>query len=356
MSRETSPGGARRILMLAPLFLPHIGGVERHVDGVARDLVRRGHTVTVLTFKHEPALPETETREGVRILRAPSRGRRSIWSWLLRHGALLRESDVVHCHDYITFYHWYLPFRFLLPSTPVFVTFHGFEAYPPPASAIRARRLVAGLANGYLCVGEYLAKWYGTPCPNVILGAVERKDEAASHGKEAGLVLLGRLENDTAPAEVFQGLRILKERSRLEFRIDVCGDGSLRPSLEAYATRHGLEATFHGFVSDPTPFLSAARFTVASGYLSMLEAMACGSTVLAYAANPLRRDYWTISALRGQAPVVAESPEGFARCVGDLLEDPARAAGIAAIGREFAATQTWRALGDRYLQLYGVPA
>ena len=354
MSTSLSPPGPHRILMIVPVFLPHVGGVERHVDGVARNLAERGHEVSILTVKHESGLPDHEVRSGVQIFRAPSRGRRSMWSWLLRHLSIVRNSDVVHCHDYDVFYRWYLPFRFLFPSIPVYVTFHGFEKYPPEPSAIRARHLVAGLSAGHLCVGEYISKWYGTPCPNVVIGATDAKAREGVRRRENAIVFLGRLEPDTSPGDILQGCRILKERYNRDVRIDVCGDGSLRTSLQEFSARHGLSATFHGFVPDARPFLTAAEFVVAAGYLSMLEAMASGATVLAYAPNPLRRDYWSIPGLGGRVPVVTGTPDEFAVSLRDLLQDSNRAAELAARGHEFATTQTWNALGDQYIRLYGV--
>ena len=52
-------------------FLPLAGGVETHVDEVARRLVARGTDVTVLTTDPTGRLPRREDRHGVVVRRFP---------------------------------------------------------------------------------------------------------------------------------------------------------------------------------------------------------------------------------------------------------------------------------------------
>lgn len=57
-----------RILMLTDLYPPVIGGIEMHVQNLARALVRRNHDVSVATLWHD-GLPREELSDGVRIHR-----------------------------------------------------------------------------------------------------------------------------------------------------------------------------------------------------------------------------------------------------------------------------------------------
>jgi glycosyltransferase involved in cell wall biosynthesis len=57
-----------RVLMLAQWYPPLIGGEELHVRNLSRELVRRGHDVSVATL-WQPDLPELEDDEGVRVYR-----------------------------------------------------------------------------------------------------------------------------------------------------------------------------------------------------------------------------------------------------------------------------------------------
>ena len=60
-----------RILFLTTYYHPHSSGITACLRRVARGLAQRGHTVTVLTSRHDPQLPDEETLEGVRVKRLP---------------------------------------------------------------------------------------------------------------------------------------------------------------------------------------------------------------------------------------------------------------------------------------------
>jgi glycosyltransferase involved in cell wall biosynthesis len=344
----------RNIVMLVPLFYPHIGGVERHVDGLTQALRERGYSVSVVTMKHETNLPDREERAGIVIHRMPYASRFQVWLWILRNMKTIRKADLVHCHDFVTFYKWYLPFRLLFPWIPAYVTFHGFDKNPTDPSTIRKRKLTAALSRGYICVGDYISKWYHTPCTNVTLGATDLRPTPGAIRRDDRLVLLGRLEPDTAPEGILKAAHILRERFGTNLEIDVCGDGTLRPSLEEYVTKHSLSVYFHGFVTDVAAYLTQAKFAIALGYLSMLEAMACGAVTLSYAPNPLRKDYWSLAGLANAALTVTTSPEDLASCIHHLLANREETSRLAEKGSDFAQAQTWDALAKRYLELYGV--
>ena len=56
------------ILELSDFYRPVIGGLERHVETLSRELVRFGHTVTVVTLKTGDH-PAEETLDGVHVIR-----------------------------------------------------------------------------------------------------------------------------------------------------------------------------------------------------------------------------------------------------------------------------------------------
>src|ERR1700760_4007634 len=60
-----------RVLQLANLYAPVIGGLERSIATSSEELVRRGHEVTVLTLATAKASGD-ETIGGVRVLRVRS--------------------------------------------------------------------------------------------------------------------------------------------------------------------------------------------------------------------------------------------------------------------------------------------
>src|SRR5262245_20962601 len=63
------PCSPMRVLMATPRFLPEIGGVERHVERLAKRLVERGCSVTVLTTGTERGLPSRDRIGDVDVTR-----------------------------------------------------------------------------------------------------------------------------------------------------------------------------------------------------------------------------------------------------------------------------------------------
>lgn len=60
-----------RVLIALTYYRPHVSGLTIYAERLARGLARRGHAVTVLTSRFAPALPATEVRDGVRVVRVP---------------------------------------------------------------------------------------------------------------------------------------------------------------------------------------------------------------------------------------------------------------------------------------------
>ncbi|MEI6775791.1 MAG: glycosyltransferase, partial [Chloroflexales bacterium] len=60
-----------RILCALTYYRPYTSGLTIYVQRLAAALVRRGHSVTVLTSQYDPSLPRHELMDGVRVVRAP---------------------------------------------------------------------------------------------------------------------------------------------------------------------------------------------------------------------------------------------------------------------------------------------
>jgi glycosyltransferase involved in cell wall biosynthesis len=83
-------------------YTPHCSGVTIYAERLARHLTARGHSVTILASRHDPAYPRDHTIDGVRIVRVPSV--MSVSRGVVMPGfmpaaaALIRRHDVVHIH------------------------------------------------------------------------------------------------------------------------------------------------------------------------------------------------------------------------------------------------------------------
>ena len=108
-----------RVLHLTDLYPPVIGGLERHVQLLSRELVRRGHDVAVATLAGDEA-PAFEIDDGVRVHRLKGwtqrlgvheEARRPFHPTFpdpgvmagLRHVLARERPDVVHAHSWILY-------------------------------------------------------------------------------------------------------------------------------------------------------------------------------------------------------------------------------------------------------------
>lgn len=165
-----------KILFLTHFYWPHIGGVEKHVQRVGLSLSKRGHRITILTEKFDEKLKNEEMEDGIKIVRFvyPHKkifGLLNIWMWIWQNRDLIKQSDIIHCHDVFV---WYLPFRFLFPKKLVFTTIHGLEWDNPFAKiSLWQKRLAVRLSRGTIGVGGYLEKYSGVKFNKIIYGAAD---------------------------------------------------------------------------------------------------------------------------------------------------------------------------------------
>jgi glycosyltransferase involved in cell wall biosynthesis len=91
-----------KILSILSYYYPHWTGLTAYAQRLAEGLAERGHEVTVLTSRHDPALPAEEVYNGVRVVRLPvlfrlSRGPVQPAFPFVAY-RLIREHDVVQIH------------------------------------------------------------------------------------------------------------------------------------------------------------------------------------------------------------------------------------------------------------------
>jgi glycosyltransferase involved in cell wall biosynthesis len=304
-----------KILIITRLYYPHIGGVEKHIFEVAKRLKVKSKSVTVLTEKYDKKLKETETVDGIRVVRFSFRhirflGLLSVWRQIFKNRKLIQEADVVHIHDVFI---WYLPFRFLYAKKPVFTTIHGWEErWPMPILSIIQKQLAARLSNKTVGVGKFLEKYLRVTFNKITYGGVSINQFIDTKNTRVKIknwvVYVGRLEENTG---ILNFLKWLKNKN---FHVDFCGDGSLRKECEKYGTVHGF--------CDPNQYYKKAEYCVPGGYLAALEALSYGCKLKLFWNNKIKEDYWKMS------PFVRKDVRSWAK------------------------KQTWDKLADEYLDLY----
>lgn len=125
-----------KILIELTYYRPHISGLTIYVERLARALMKRGHSVTILTSQYDKALPREEIIDEVRVLRVPVLMRISkgvvmptFGLYATRH---VRESDAISLHlpqlDAAG-----LAIRGKILKKPTLITYHCDLQMPPGA-------------------------------------------------------------------------------------------------------------------------------------------------------------------------------------------------------------------------------
>jgi len=142
------PAARRRILMVLTYYHPHWTGLTAYARRLAEGLAASGHSVTVLTSRHEPHLVKEEVIGGVRVVRLPVMGRLSrgvvMPSFPAALWRLTGQADVVQVHTPIL----EAPLVTLfgrLRKKPVVLTHHGDLTMPAGFFNKAIERVVTGL-------------------------------------------------------------------------------------------------------------------------------------------------------------------------------------------------------------------
>ena len=144
-----------RILCALTYYRPYTSGLTIYVQRLATALVRRGHSVTVLTSQYDPSLPLREELDGVRVVRAPVAARISkgvimpTFGWLATSLALQHDAMSLHLPQFDA---PGLALRGRLLRQPVVLTYHSDLQLPFSIMNTLANRVVdtANLAAGAL--------------------------------------------------------------------------------------------------------------------------------------------------------------------------------------------------------------
>jgi glycogen synthase len=124
--RFASLPGRLRLLIVAARYLPFTGGIELHVDQVARRLAERGADVTILTTDPTGALPAHEHFHGVNVTRVRAWPADRDYYFAPRiYDEITRGAwDVVHVQSYLTFVGPLAMLAAWRSRLPFVVTFH----------------------------------------------------------------------------------------------------------------------------------------------------------------------------------------------------------------------------------------
>jgi len=349
--------------MVSAHYAPFAGGVESHIEEIARRLVVRGESVEVLTHRDDPGQPDTEARDGVLVRRhtVPVTSQHfgvspAVWAALRRDR---HRYDVVHAHGY----HSAAPLMAALAgASPLVFTphYHG-TGHSPLRKAIHipyrsAGRRIVARSKRIICVSQAEADLFLTHFPAagprvtvIPNGADLGRITAAQPFPDAGVVVItgGRLQSYKQVDRIIEAMALTPSTLRLV----VTGDGPERAALEALAERCGLGARvrFIGRVDTDVLYrwyASAEVFCSMSSNEAMpvtiLELLAAGARVVA-SDIPAHRDIRDRTAGAISLVPLDVAPQDLAAALSRaLVASPSAAQQI----------PTWDEVTDQTLEVY----
>ncbi|MFZ1731202.1 MAG: glycosyltransferase family 4 protein [Bacteroidota bacterium] len=311
-----------RIVFFANHFFPSIGGVQWSVLRSAEALASRGHDLTIITETpgdgswDDEVLPFRVLRFQVPLRRPFTRI--GYWMWMWRQREFLESSDVLHFHDYTTFFHWFLPLRLLIRSPRYAVTFHGFEHWPIRFRHRMFRAATAACCDVRFAVGEYVRQLYRHPVDAVYLGAPVRAFQQTPSASDAVFAYAGRLSEDTGILPLLTTLAIAARSADVSVRVRIAGDGPLRDAVAALGSKH-LKVDILGESRNPQLALASARWVIATGFLGIFEAFTSGIPVISPAFNRIKQFYLASIPKSQELLSVLDGPESSQAFFASLL-------------------------------------
>jgi len=206
-----------RILMLSSFYPPDIGGAQRQIQLLSRELVRRGHVVAVVTV-WQTGLPEQEDDQGVAVHRLKGLTTRVPWfsqetnrrhhppfpDPAIVHG-LRRlidqlQPDVVHSYAWITYSGAAALFG---KNIPLIISARTYAYTCPTTSMLRHGELCDGPAP-MKCL-ECAAHRYGSISKSLVAVAGVRGGKAFLKRKVTGVHSVSTYVQETIRRDLFDG-------------------------------------------------------------------------------------------------------------------------------------------------------
>jgi glycosyltransferase involved in cell wall biosynthesis len=376
------------ILMISDVYFPRVNGVSTSMQTFCRELVGRGHAVTIVAPDYGVAEGETEFE----MIRLPSRriffdpedrlikksAARSVVQELAR-----RSWDVIHMHT---------PFRAhqigvelaRMTGRPTVESYHTyFEEYianylpwfPPPLLRFFVRRFSRSLCGNidHMIVPTTemadVLRGYGIETPSTVIPTGIRLDEFANgdgarfrrqHGvgeTQPMLLTVSRLALEKNIDFLLEAARVLKAEFD-DFVFVIAGEGPDATRLQRLTRSLGLDrhVRFLGNLDRRTTLLdcysAADVFMFASSTetqgLVLIEAMACGAPIVSTAVMG------TATVLRDTRSALISTGDvnEFASLVARLLRSPDERRALSAAGPHDAARWSAPVLMQKVIAMY----
>lgn len=373
VENRAQPRATPLIVHVVRQFLPNRGGMEDVVANLARQTLRRGYRVRVVTLDSlfttpENKLPVREIIDGIEVVRIPWSGssRYPVAPQVFHH---IGDADLIHVHA-IDFFFDALAWGRFLHRKPMVVTTHGGFFHTRKFLVIKKvwfRTLTRLSAMAYrrvvCCSASDLSQFVQIAPDGIAIenGAdIGKFADAASRTPERRLVTIGRFSVNKRLDHLLDAMAALAKRNP-GWRLDVIGAES---DLNANDVRREIAArsletsvtltispdnrTIRDIIARASLFVSASEY---EGFgLVALEAMSAGL-------QPILNSNEAYRALAGRHEEIILTDFTRPEAAADAIEEAYRKVtteGAALRVNLIDATNaySWDAVAQRYMDLY----
>lgn len=360
------PSRPLRVLLVARVFWPNIGGIERHVQWLAEHLVRRGHVVDVVTldrsFEDGSAYPpyaqlDVPGTPGVHVWRIPFAGS-TRYPLAPRVARFVSRYDIVHVHAVDFLVDWLVATK-RWHRRPVVLSTHGgffHTAFAPTAKKLWFNMMTRAMLRGVDRLiytsdqdEELFRKITGKGV--ILRNGVDLAPWAPLGHPEGGRwVTVGRVDTHKGLSNLVKTLAVVRDRDPHPFRAEVLGP-EVVPGLVAGLERERDAAklqdrlVFRGKVSQSELVEAVDRADLGlfpSEYesfgISVVEAMGAGVVPVL---NDIRAFRYFIDEGRNGFLTNYADPVASAAAILKARDLGARRAEVGAAARAKAATYAW---------------
>ena len=374
-----------RILQPVQYFYPYIGGQEKYIYNLSKQLIRMGNQVDIITSNF-PAAPRLDSMEGINIKRLPIIARilrNPIAPGFLIAGRIASAYDIIHLHNEHGF-PTMIASTIWAKSRPYILTCHGQLQYGNRVSDISERMYTKTIARlvfskvDRICVNSSLDRDYirridplASDKLRVVSNAVDpmRLEEVRKSAQNVSLpfqspegsfkiLFVGRIIRRKGIEWLLKAVRILiKEKGRTDVILTLVGSGEDSLEFIRMSQELGIANQIHfmGEVSDEIlinmyensdlfvlPSLSEVCPTV------LLEAMYFRLPVVSTRIAGIM-DHFSDTAIL--VPTMDERL--LAMEIENLLDDEKKRKSLSVKGRERILSQyTWPQVARKYLEIY----
>jgi len=399
------------IVLLSNEYPPHVyGGAGVHVEHLSRELRRLEdgrHSLTILCFGEQEENDENMRVRGVPPPAAPLASQdprhRRLFDTLFRNVIMagsVRQADIIHCHTWYTHLAGCLLKELL--DAPLVLTTHSLEPHRPwkeeqLGTAYRAsawlERTAFAHGDGVIAVSQAMKtethELYGVPLERirVIHNGIDldRYRPAFDTGtlvslginpRKPFILFVGRITRQKGLIHLVNALPYLRKGTQ----VVLCAgapdtaalEAEIREKVDQVRSRCDLELVWIAEIVPPDRLVvlysHAALFVCPSVYepfgIVNLEAMACGTPVVASAVGGIRE-----AVTHGETGILVpfecaeagdcepRDAEGFSRnlaaAINELLDSPARLQAMGAAARKRAEEHfSWRSIAAKTLGFY----